>query len=410
MQWHRHKKSDECGKHPGYHILSQRLLPESFDVERFLQEYWQKKPLLIRGDGRFVDPLSREDILALAREELVESRLVSNDAQRQRWQLRHGPFSAKALSTLPAQHWSLLVQAADQWHEGARELLREFDFIPRWRIDDLMISLAADGGGVGPHFDYYDVFIIQGLGKKRWRLGTRADSNSPLLPDTELRLLQHFDTQEDWLVEPGDILYIPPNIAHYGIAIGDSVSYSVGFRAPGAAELLDEFCAEVLPNLAEDMRYVDTAPCLPDSPGEIGSEVSTQLLTLMQTLLQDPRPLTRSFARLMTRPKYPELFDEEQHANTQTLTRTLQAGATLQRHPSSRFAFHKLEGCCELYADGECFVCPEGFVPQLDKLCNPFAPELPWQALMGEDEASAQLIVALYNQGSLWIADDEEDA
>lgn len=390
--------------------MSQRLLPADFDARHFLREYWQKKPLLIRGDGHFVDPLSREDILALAREELVESRLVTSDAQDQRWQLRHGPFAAKVLATLPAQHWSLLVQAADQWHEGARELLREFDFIPRWRIDDLMISLAADGGGVGPHFDYYDVFIIQGLGKKRWRLGGHADSNSPLLPDTELRLLQHFDTQEDWVVEPGDILYIPPNIAHYGIAIGDSVSYSVGFRAPGAAELLDEFCAEILPSLAEDIRYVDTAPALPASPGEIGSEVSAQLLTLMQTLLQDPRPLTRSFARLMTRPKYPELFDEEQDASVSTLSQALRSGATLQRHPSSRFAFHPLEGGCELYADGECFACPTSFVPRLGELCDPFAPELPWQALMGEDEASAQLIVALYNQGSLWIADDEEDA
>ncbi|MCP5357324.1 MAG: cupin domain-containing protein [Pseudomonadales bacterium] len=388
--------------------MSQRLLPASFDARRFLREYWQKKPLLIRGDGHFQDPLGRDDILELACEDLVESRLIRSDAHRQHWQLRHGPFTAKALTALPREHWSLLIQGADQWHEGVRELLREFDFIPRWRIDDVMISLAAEGGGVGPHFDYYDVFLVQGLGKKRWRLGGRADSNSALLPDTELRLLQHFETQEDWIVEPGDILYIPPNIAHYGVAIGDSVTYSVGFRAPSAAELLDEFCAELLPTLPEETRYTDTTARLPEQPGEISSEVSGQLRDMFQELLQNPLPLTRSFARFMTRPKYPELFEDDLDASAQSLAADLQEGAVLQRHPSSRFAFHRHPQGCELYADGESFTCPAGLAAHLPALCDPFAPELPWAALISEDESHAQLIVALYNQGSLWIADDEE--
>lgn len=386
------------------------LLPASFDKELFLREYWQKKPLLIRGNGQFHDPISPEDLAGLACEEAIESRLIMGDAEASQWTLSHGPFPEETLRSLPTSHWSLLVQALDQWDEGVRDLLREFDFIPRWRIDDIMLSLASDGGGVGPHFDYYDVFLIQGMGKKRWRLGGRADSNSALRPDTELRLLEEFITEEDWIVEPGDILYIPPNIAHYGESIGLSMTYSIGFRAPSAVEMVDDLCNELMHTLPEELRYVDTAPQLPQHSGEISPQVSAQLAALVREVLLDEQMITRSFGRFMTRPKYPEVIAAEDMLSTEELSTVLQdPEMLLQRHPISRFAFAGKPPMVDLYVDGHAFACPPAFAALLPQLCDPFAPELPWAQLMAEQEDNAELIVALYNQGSLYFTDDDED-
>jgi len=392
--------------------LSAALLPKSFDVEHFLAEYWQKKPLLIRGNGSFVDPLEPDELAGMACEEFIESRLILSDPARERWSLRNGPFPEAELRALPETHWSLLIQAADQWDEGARAILKSFDFIPRWRIDDLMISLASDGGGVGPHFDYYDVFLIQGLGKKRWRLGGHVDSHSPLRSDSELKLLSEFETQEDWIVEPGDILYIPPNFAHYGLAIGTSITYSVGFRTPSVAELLDDVSNELIESLRDDDRYVDTSPQRPRRIGEISQTVNEQVLTLLRQRLLDKAIVSRSFGKYMTQAKYPDLIETPAPLAAAALGALLNDGAALQRHPISRYAFaQQADGSTELFAGGHSLVCPASFDATLETLCDPFAEEPNWATLFHANEDNAQLILALYNQGSLWIADtqDEED-
>ena len=392
--------------------MSATLLPKSFDVENFLAEYWQKKPLLIRGNGSFVDPLDQDELAGMACEEFIESRLILSDPARERWTLRNGPFPEAELRALPESHWSLLIQAADQWDEGVREILESFDFIPRWRIDDLMISLASDGGGVGPHFDYYDVFLIQGLGKKRWRLGGHVDSDSPLRSDTELKLLSEFVAQEDWIVEPGDILYIPPNFAHYGLAIGTSITYSVGFRTPSVAELLDDVSNELIESLREDERYIDTSPRRPERIGEISADVNEQVLALLQHRLLDKALVSRSFGKYMTQAKYPDLIATPTPLDAVALSALLDDGAALQRHPIARFAFTQhSDGSTELFAGGHSFVSPASFEATLETLCDPFAQEPDWAKLCHADKNNAQLILALYNQGSLWIADtlDEED-
>lgn len=392
--------------------MSARLLPESFDAEHFLVEYWQKKPLLIRGNGSFVDPLEPDELAGMACEEFIESRLILSDPARERWTLRNGPFPESELRKLPESHWSLLIQAADQWDEGARAILESFDFIPRWRIDDLMISLASDGGGVGPHFDYYDVFLIQGLGKKRWRLGGHVDSNSELQSDTELKLLSQFEAQEDWIVEPGDILYIPPNFAHYGVAIGTSITYSVGFRTPSVAELIDDVSNELIESLREDERYIDTAPQRPRRVGEISPTVNDQVLALLQRRLLDKALVSRSFGKYMTQAKYPDLVQTPAPLLAPALGALLKDGAALQRHPIARFAFTQYaDGSTELFAGGHSIVSPASFDPVLEALCDPFAQEPDWATLFHADESNADTILALYNQGNLWIADsfDEED-
>ncbi len=392
--------------------MSTALLPKSFDVEHFLAEYWQKKPLLIRGNGSFVDPLEVDELAGMACEEFIESRLILSDPSQENWTLRNGPFPETELRTLATSHWSLLIQAADQWDEGARTILESFDFIPRWRIDDLMISLASDGGGVGPHFDYYDVFLIQGLGKKRWRLGGPVDSDTELRTDTDMKLLRHFETQEDWIVEPGDILYIPPNIAHYGQSIGTSITYSVGFRTPSVAELLDDVSNELIESLREDERYVDTDARRPERVGEISPIVTEQVLALLKQRLLDKPLVARCFGKYMTQPKYPDLVETPAPLTAAELGALLEDDAALQRHPIARFAFTQDEdGTTQLFAGGHSIVSPASFDATLEALCDPFAPEPDWATLFHADENNANTILTLYNQGSLWITDtlDEED-
>ncbi len=386
------------------------LLPANFDRERFLREYWQKKPLLIRGDGRFTDPISPDELAGLACEAVVESRLVLSDAQGSRWDLRHGPFTERDFANLPPTHWSLLVQAVDQWHDGVRSLLREFDFIPRWRIDDVMISFASDGGGVGPHFDYYDVFLIQGLGRKRWRLGGRVDSGSALLPDTPMRLLQDFHAEEDWLVEPGDILYLPPNVAHHGVAIGDSVTYSIGFRTPSVAEILEELGAALAQELPPDLRYVDTHSRVPTQAGELTADVAEQLVQLLQEQLQDRGRLLRWFGRSMTSPKYPELSNASaEPLSCAELMAELDAGEVLLRNPASRLAWTRRDDGAELYADGHLLPCSPALLPLLPELCDPFTEPLDWLDAWLASAEGRQLITDLFNHGCLYLADDEDD-
>lgn len=392
--------------------MSHSLLPADFDAQTFLRHYWQKKPLLIRHSGHpFVDPLDPDELAGFACEDFVESRLVSNDPRTGKWTLRNGPFTEQDFSRLPETHWSLLVQAMDQWHEGVREMLQDFAFIPSWRIDDIMISFASDGGGVGPHFDYYDVFLIQGLGSKRWRLGGPVDSTSPLLPETDLRLLQTFNTTEEWIVEPGDILYLPPNIAHHGVAIGDSITYSIGFRTPSIAEIIDDLGNDVIQELREDQRYVDTAPLRPERQGEIAPQVSGQLIELLQTHLLDPARLARWFGRYMTSPKYPELVGPSAQAmSTEQLQRALTEGAVLLRNPASRFAFvDSGDGEAELHVDGTTIRCADTIAPLLPVLCDTHGPDPDWDVLLRRDAESANLVTRLYNQGSLLLDDDSDD-
>lgn len=388
------------------------ILPADFDAEYFLRHYWQKKPLLIRHSGRpFVDPVDPDELAGFACEDFIESRLVSNDPTTGKWTLRNGPFTEQDFSRLPETHWSLLVQAMDQWHEGVRDMLRDFAFIPSWRIDDIMISFASDGGGVGPHFDYYDVFLIQGLGKKRWRLGGHVDSTSPLLPDTDLRLLQTFNTTEDWIVEPGDILYLPPNIAHHGVAIGDSITYSIGFRTPSVAEIIDDLGSDVMQELREDQRYLDTAPQLPVRAGEITPQISGQLIELLQTHLLDPEKLARWFGRYMTSPKYPELVSPSaEMLSPQQLRQALVEGAVLVRNPASRFAFvDNGIDTAELHVDGNTIPCPAAIAPLLPAVCDKNAADPDWSRLLNDNEESANLVTRLYNQGSLLLDDDSDD-
>ena len=231
------------------------MILEEFDRDEFLRRHWQRKPLLIRHSGDpFTDPIDADELAGLACEETIESRIVTRRANDS-WQVSHGPFDADTFSGLGEKDWTLLVQAVDQVDPDVARLKSHFEFLPGWRIDDVMVSYACAGGGVGPHFDYYDVFLIQGLGRRHWRIGERCDSNTPLRENTELRLIKEFTSVREVVLEPGDILYLPPRYAHQGTSLDDSLCYSVGFRAPSFAELLQGYVDQICDSLSEDQRF-----------------------------------------------------------------------------------------------------------------------------------------------------------
>jgi 50S ribosomal protein L16 3-hydroxylase len=205
-----------------------------FDIARFLATAWQKQPLLIRNPwAQWDNPLEPDELAGLACEAGVESRLIVRGPDG--LTLEHGPLAEDRFAGLGADPWTLLVQAVDQHAPQVAALIEPFRFVPDWRIDDVMISYATDGAGVGPHYDQYDVFLIQGLGRRRWRVGPRCDAATPRQPHADLALIADFAATDEWVLEPGDILYVPPGFAHDGVALGDDcMTYSIGFRAPRA--------------------------------------------------------------------------------------------------------------------------------------------------------------------------------
>ena len=271
-----------------------------------------------------------------------------------------------------------------------------------------MVSYAADGGGVGPHFDQYDVFLVQGLGRRRWRVGAVCDENTPLLAHDDLRLLAAFEPTEEWVLEPGDILYIPPGFAHDGVAVGsDCMTYSIGFRAPSRAELIEGWTDEVLGELSDDDRYADPGLHTQSNPGEILPEALLELQRMVTERLLDAESFARWFGRYSSTRKYPEVDWRPDKALTEKAQRkALVKGAELERNPASRFAFLAQDAdAVLLFVDGECYACSAEVALFARRLC---AQErlVADPALAGCDDAVA-LIVQLYNQGSLAFTEDD---
>lgn len=326
------------------------------DARRFLREYWQQKPLLVRNAlPQVIGLLTPDELAGLALEPEIESRIVQERGARGRWELRNGPFTEQDFAALPDTRWSLLVQAVDQYLPQVHELRRLFDFLPAWRFDDLMISYAADKGGVGPHFDQYDVFLIQAHGRRRWRIGPVCDESTPCRSDTALRILKRFETREEYLLEPGDMLYIPPGVSHWGIAEGECMTWSVGFRAPSHAEILDEVAAVAASRCSDSARFRDPPPG-PARIGEIPPRAIRQLQQLLHTMADDRELVQDWFGRYMTERKYPELDIRPRSKPRTTLAAWLAQGGSLERNPASRFAW-VAQPRPALYVDGKAHAC-----------------------------------------------------
>ena len=269
---------------------------KNFDPTAFLRDYWQKKPLLIRDAwDHWTNPLVPDDLAGLACNDDTESRIVRHT--KKRLKVEHGPFPEKRFAKAEKHPWTLLVQGVDRHVPDVAALLDPFRFIPNWRIDDVMVSYAVDGGGVGPHFDHYDVFLIQGLGQRRWQVGGPCDARTELQPHDDLRLLASFAPTEEHILDPGDMLYLPPGIAHDGVAIGDDcMTYSIGFRAPSRSELMAHFTDHVLSELTEDDRYTDPDLKVVSDPNAISAEAIERLHAMVLEKVGDHNAFARWFA------------------------------------------------------------------------------------------------------------------
>lgn len=367
----------------------------------FFANYWQKKPVLIRAAiADWKNPIFPDELAGLALEDDIESRLVIENDDGKPWQLRAGPFTEEDFDTLPETGWSLLVQSVDQWVPDVTALLDQFRFLPNWRLDDIMVSYAPDGSSVGPHFDYYDVFLIQGFGRRRWKIGQKCDASSARIEGSPLNILQHFEQQEEFVLEPGDMLYVPPQIAHWGVAEGECMTYSVGFRAPSQAELIDDYSAEVCTLLPESLRYQDKNPHASMTPGLIDREVIHELSQIISSQLQNPDHMMQWFGKYMTEPKY-DISQGQDPAPTAEAIADAEAdlndscGALFQA-PDSRFAYADQF----LFVNGEQYTCSPALASllannrQIDK----------WRSFL-DIPLDRKVLVTLFARGSLWQDD-----
>ena len=373
-----------------------------FDIETFLSDYWQQKPLLIRNPwANWQNPLEPDELAGLACEPEVESRLVIG-AQGS-WAVEHGPLAEERFGKLGQEPSTLLVQAVDHHVPEVAALIAPFRFIPNWRIDDVMVSYATDGGGVGPHFDQYDVFLIQGHGRRRWRVGQHCDADSPLLPHEDLRLLAEFDATDEWLLEPGDILYVPPGIAHDGVAVGDDcMTYSIGFRAPSRSELITDYADDLVAEMQDDDRYTDAGLKVQANPGEISAGALDVLHAMITEKLADRKAFARWFGGYNSTPKYPEIdWTPDVVVDADEARELLAGGAALTRNPASRFSFVRQENGVLLFVNGECFECAGEVASFAETLCSSDRVTLHSDLIEAQD-----LITRLLNQGSLAVDDD----
>jgi len=272
----------------------------------FLRRYWHKKALLVRAAmPGFTGPFRKHQLFALARRDDVESRLVVRDGKR--WSLADGPFTRADLEGLPARNWTLLVQGVNLVDPAGDALLRRFSFLPFARLDDLMVSYAAPGGGVGPHFDSYDVFLLQGFGARRWRYGAQDDL--ALRPALPLKILRRFTPSHDETLAPGDMLYLPPHIAHDGVAVDECTTYSIGFRAPGATELGAAFLDFLRDELQLPGRYADADLSPVTSPAAISAAMQRRYLRLLKNVKWDEQTVGRFIGSYLSEPKPHVLFE-----------------------------------------------------------------------------------------------------
>lgn len=279
----------------------------NLDWNDFLQNYWQKKPLLIKNafpSDLLANWISPEELAGLAMEEDVESRMVIEKDGAEPWALSRGPFTEEDFTSTPETHWTLLVQGVNHWLPEASELLTAFDAIPRWRLDDVMVSFAPEEGGVGPHYDHYDVFLIQGAGLREWRLTKKDCTPENCIPNMALRLMSVFDTEETYLLEAGDMLYLPAKVGHWGISrSSDCMTWSVGYRSLSAREMLEHFADFAARESIPVHWYQD--PCWQNTtvPADVSSSAVAQAKAAIYAMLEDDAMMHRWFGQFVTEPQ-----------------------------------------------------------------------------------------------------------
>ncbi len=379
-------------------------------VETFLREYWQKKPLLIRNAlPDFACPVTPEELAGLACEPEVESRLIEEHGETP-WRVRHGPFSEEDFLTLPDSHWTILVQEINK-HVPEFALLQDrFSFLPNWRLDDVMVSFAPDQGTVGPHADNYDVFLLQGPGRRRWQLSYQEAGPEQLLPGLPLRILKDFRPEEEYILEEGDLLYLPPGVVHHGVALGDCITVSVGFRAPAKVELLSGYVADVLSQMDTEAFYEDPDLVPQDNPGELTAQAREKIRDIIRALPLDDEHIDRWFASFTTdvRPGH-YLPEPEETLTTAQLLEVLQRQGELWRSEYARFGYINAgKGVTRLYVAGEEFTLGAHLDFAAPLLCGQRRYSFDDLAAHLDTTDFAELLKELYNLGAVYFLAEEE--
>ena len=384
--------------------------PKGLTAEKFLERHWQRKPLLFRQAlPGFKCGLDPDELAGLACEEGVESRLVLEKHGATPWEARYGPFDESDFTQLPESHWTLLVQDVDKHLPEVARLLEPFRFIPDWRLDDVMVSFAADQGSVGPHTDDYDVFLFQAKGRRRWKIHYQTVTEADFIPGLDLRILPTFEADEEWLLEPGDLLYLPPNLAHWGIAEGECMTCSVGFRAPTLREMAAAWFEQTIERPLPSGRYRDPPLTPQPASGEIRSEALRDFMALLEQRLVNLHQDRRWFGRFITEPKeHLQVTPREHPLTPEAFHNRLRERAVIHRHGFTRLAFTRGDGDDRdtLYANGQAYTLPSesgDFLPVVTRQRDlHFGYLQEWL----EQPVYRNLLCRLYNDGHLVFEDD----
>jgi len=381
--------------------------------QEFLDQYWQKKPLLIRqAFTDFESPITAEDLAGLACEPEIESRLIEEQGEEGAWQVTNGPLSEEDFARLPETHWTMLVQDVDKHLPELQYLLDPFRFIPDWRRDDLMISYAPEHGTVGPHTDGYDVFLLQAMGSRRWQVGDKPLHNAKLIDGLKLQILADFEPDEQWELQPGDMLYLPPHFAHHGVALDEGMTFSFGFRAPSQTDMLDSVINTLLENEMGKSRYSDPDLLIADHHSEITNDAVARLKQLLHQSIDEAEPILASaLGKFVTDTKSSLVSLAEESLtdieSIEEVTAQFEAGESLSRNLYYRFAWALNDAGGQLYMAGEEYCLELNGQENLAILAESETLTLTdWQNLK-KDLPSANLLCQLIAEGG-WVWQSEE--
>lgn len=340
-------------------------------AEQFLTEYWQKKPLLVRNAlPEIKNLLEPADVMELALDENINARLIKQkDKDPNHWSVKSSPLMKADFQKMP-KLWTLLIQAVDHYSFDLAELWKKFPFIPQWRRDDIMVSYAPKGGSVGKHFDFYDVFLVQGHGHRRWQLGQMCDADSEIVAGQPLKLLPEIQIHFDEILAPGDLLYVPPGLAHYGVAEDDCLTYSFGFRMPNVAEMMDRVSDKFAVDQLLKNPLTDILREKVTSVGQINQTELEYLKTKLLAQLQNPNVLEDALMSLMSESKYPENIPEAEAIGSGDLEQALDQGYSLMLEPASRLLYTEVESKLLFWANGEGICISDDFAPLLKQLAD----------------------------------------
>ena len=375
-------------------------------AEQFLSEYWQKKPLLVRKAlPEIAEILVPDDVMELALDENSVARLIKQkDKDPNQWTVKSSPLIKGDFQKMP-KLWTLLVQAVDHYSFDLAELWKKFPFIPQWRRDDIMVSYAQQGGSVGKHFDFYDVFLVQGYGHRRWQLGQMCDAETTFVEGQPLKLLPEIDVHFDEVLAPGDLLYVPPGLSHYGVAEDECLTYSFGFRMPNVADMMDRVSDKFMSNESLRNPLVDILRNRQNAIGQVTQVELDHLKAELLAKLNDSTLLEDAIMSLMAESKYPENIPEAEAIGTGDLEDVLEQGYLMQIEPASRLIYTEQNNQLLFWANGESICISAQFAPTLKKIADGQAVELNIE--LADDEV-LENIAGLLNESILMLIPTEE--